>query len=901
MLIRVSIVEDDAPARHILAGWLGCAAPLELASQHADGPGALAGLPEAKPDVVLMDINLPGLNGIECVRQLKGQMPGTQFLMLTVYEDADRIFHALAAGATGYLLKETLREDLLAAIDEVHRGGSPMTSSIARKVVQAFQAAPPAAPETEPLSAREQEVLALLARGFLYKEIAATLAISPSSVNTYIRRIYEKLHVHSRSQAVLRCPQGPAPLPRSMAPRPLLAALLGLLLFPAPASLQGAQPAVPEPAPVLNRPALLDARGRGDTQWFLDNIPFFECPDKDLTDIYYYRWWNYRKNLRWNAKSDGWTVHEGGGYGITPCPLGHHIYEGRWLKNRAYLQDYLRFWFTGQDNPRRYSTWLADGSYARFLADNDAPAAVAMLPRLRANYEAWEKERFDPAKGLFKWIPDRDGMEASLAGFEQGETNRFEWNTVIFGGEGYRPSLNSYMCADARAIARLAEMAGDTATARLYQGKSDALKARLLAALWSPEKEFFLQRHSRNDQFVTGREQIGFFPWAFHVPDDTAQFAQAWKQLRDPAGFEAKYGPTTLERRSPYYLRPFKHGCLWNGPSWPYSTSLTLAALANLLNDYHQEILTAADYIALLRQYAATQHDPDGKPMVREDHHPDENRWLASGADYNHSRYCDLIITGLAGLRPRAGDLLEINPLVPASWDFFCLEGVPYHGRLVTILFDRTGARYGKGAGLRVLLDGTEAAQAPAVRKLTIPFASRVPPPPPATRPVEPPGIPPGNLALNPSAKGFPQPSASFTCPRDDVWAAVDGRLSFEDQPRNRWTSYGSGQSSDWLAIDLGKEYAIAQAIVWFYDDQTGVRAPASFTIQYWKDSGWVDCPNPKQTPAVSEGGTARGVAFSEVLARKFRVVFTHQKGFASGVTELGFYPPRAPKPPAKS
>lgn len=229
MLIRVSIVEDDAPARHILADWLGCAAPLRLVSQHADGRGALAALPAEKPDVVLMDINLPGLNGIECVRQLKGQLPGTQFVMLTVYEDADRIFQALAAGATGYLLKETPREDLLAAIDEVHRGGSPMTSSIARKVVQAFQAAAPAVPETEPLSAREQEVLALLARGYLYKEIAATLAISPSSVNTYIRRIYEKLHVHSRTQAVLRCPQRPGTLLRSM----LVGLLGGLLAFPA--------------------------------------------------------------------------------------------------------------------------------------------------------------------------------------------------------------------------------------------------------------------------------------------------------------------------------------------------------------------------------------------------------------------------------------------------------------------------------------------------------------------------------------------------------------------------------------------------------------------------------------------------------------------------------------------
>ena len=683
--------------------------------------------------------------------------------------------------------------------------------------------------------------------------------------------------------------------------RNLVFGLLGAVLASIPlGAVWGAAATAPAAPALLNRTAILDSYRRGDNQWFLDNIPFFECPDQDITDIYYYRWWSYRKNLRWNPKLEGWTVHEGGGYGITPCPLGHHLYEGRWLKNRAYLHDYIRFWFTGQDSPRRYSTWLADGCYARFLVDFDAPSAAALLTPLKANHAAWEKEHFDAAKGLFKWIPDRDGMEASLAGFEQGETDNFQWKTVIFGGEGYRPSLNSYMFADARAIAKIAALAGDSATAAAFQTKAEALKSRILTELWSAEKQFFLQRHSRDYRFVTGREQIGFFPWAFHVPDDNAVFAQAWKQLRDPQGFEAKFGPTTLERRSPYYLRPFKHGCLWNGPSWPYSTSLTLAALANLLNDYQQDIVTRADYLALLQQYAATQHDPDGKPMVREDHHPDERRWLAQGGDYNHSRYADLIITGLAGLRPRADDTLEINPLVPESWDYFCLEDAAYHGRLVTIFFDRTGTRYGKGAGLRVLIDGVEAAHAPKVGKLTAAFVSRTQPPPPTTRPAEKPGVPPGNLALNPAGKGFPEPSASFTCPSDKVWHAVDGRLSFEDQPRNRWTCYGTRTNADWLAIDLGAPREVGQAILWLYDDQIGVRAPASVAVQYWQESGWTDCPNSKATPAVPHGGITNVVTFPKVVSRKFRAVFTHQKGSSSGVTEFGLYPP-APQNPAKT
>jgi DNA-binding NarL/FixJ family response regulator len=203
--ISVSIVEDDAQARQILADWIRRADGFRCVSEHGSAESALATLPAEKPEVVLMDINLPGLNGIECVRQLKPLLPGTQFLMLTVYEDADHIFNALMVGATGYLLKQTPRNELLAALKQVHSGGSPMTSNIARKVVQSFQRQTQAAgADTVELSPREAEVLELLARGYLYKEIAEALAISLPTVNTYIRRIYEKLHVRSRAQAVAK-------------------------------------------------------------------------------------------------------------------------------------------------------------------------------------------------------------------------------------------------------------------------------------------------------------------------------------------------------------------------------------------------------------------------------------------------------------------------------------------------------------------------------------------------------------------------------------------------------------------------------------------------------------------------------------------------------------------------
>ena len=204
MPITVAIVEDDAQTRKILAGWITRASGFRLLGEWGEAESALSALAEKGPEVVLMDINLPGISGVEAVKRLKPTLPQTQFVMLTVYEDSDHIYNALAAGATGYLLKQTPRQELLRALEEVHRGGSPMTSNIARKVVQSFRQNEAGAAPGEELSPREQEVLDLLARGYLYKEIAERLNISVPTVNTYVRRMYEKLHVRSRAQAVAR-------------------------------------------------------------------------------------------------------------------------------------------------------------------------------------------------------------------------------------------------------------------------------------------------------------------------------------------------------------------------------------------------------------------------------------------------------------------------------------------------------------------------------------------------------------------------------------------------------------------------------------------------------------------------------------------------------------------------
>jgi DNA-binding NarL/FixJ family response regulator len=203
-MIRVSIVEDDESIREGLRAIINGSQGFACVSAHASAEDAMAHLPDVQADVVLMDINLPKMSGIQCVRHLKQRQPSAHVLMLTVYEDGDSIFDSLAAGASGYLLKRTPPAKIIEAIQEVHAGGSPMSSGIARKVVQSFHRMGLSQQEGENLTKREEEILALLARGYRYKEIADELFISVETVRSHLHSVYEKLHVRSRTEAVVK-------------------------------------------------------------------------------------------------------------------------------------------------------------------------------------------------------------------------------------------------------------------------------------------------------------------------------------------------------------------------------------------------------------------------------------------------------------------------------------------------------------------------------------------------------------------------------------------------------------------------------------------------------------------------------------------------------------------------
>ncbi len=202
--IKVSIVEDSRGTRESLAELLGRVPSLRCVGAHGTGEEALRLIPAEQPDVVLMDINLPGISGIECVGRLKQRLPKLQVLMLTTYEESDLIFDSLRNGASGYILKNMIPDELIQAIEQVHAGGAPMSMQIARKVVSHFQRIRSPQSELEQLTRREQEILGLLAKGYLYKEIADQLGITLSTVRAHLHTVYEKLHVQSRTEAVVK-------------------------------------------------------------------------------------------------------------------------------------------------------------------------------------------------------------------------------------------------------------------------------------------------------------------------------------------------------------------------------------------------------------------------------------------------------------------------------------------------------------------------------------------------------------------------------------------------------------------------------------------------------------------------------------------------------------------------
>jgi hypothetical protein len=300
-----------------------------------------------------------------------------------------------------------------------------------------------------------------------------------------------------------------------------------------------------------------------------------------------------------------------------------------------------------------------------------------------------------------------------------------------------------------------------------------------------------------------------------------------------------------------------------------------------------------------LQTYTRTQRK-NGAPYIAEAAHPDTGSWEGHDSynhseHYFHSGYNDLIVTGLIGLKPREDDILEVDPLAPADWAYFAIEDLRYHGHQLTILWDKDGARYGRGVGLQILVDAKQVASLNTLGKILV----RLPP----TSEGAPQKSARFNYAVNNDGDYFPRVTASFVDSKTPLSRANDGNYWYHLDPPNRWTCAGSTNTADWLAVDFGVRRRVDTVKLYFLDDGTNIVAPAKYALEFWDNSGWKPVPGQQRTPAEPTGHRANVVQFAVLETQKLRAIFTHAPNALTGLTEIeawgdGLLPYAAAPPP---
>ncbi|MDB5150866.1 MAG: glycoside hydrolase, partial [Mucilaginibacter sp.] len=344
-------------------------------------------------------------------------------------------------------------------------------------------------------------------------------------------------------------------------------------------------------------------------EWLAKNVPLFDCPDSAIQKIYYYRWWTFRKHLK--QTPDGFIFTEfitpvsfTGVYNSSSSALGHQVYEGRWLHDPQYINQYINFWLYVDPKQKKphlhaFSSWIDDAVYNYYLVNLDKKVVEQALLPLNADYHVWETEKQLPSK-LFWQFDVRDAMEESISGGRK--------------IKNIRPTINSYMYGNALALSKMAALTGNDSLKIKYKQKAIDLKKLVQDSLWNDSASFFEVRKP-DGNFAGAREELGFIPWYFNLPDDKPAYAKQWDQLTDSKGFNAPWGITTAERRHPLFrTHGTGHGCEWDGAVWPFATTQTLKGLANLLTTYQNKgIMTPGIFYDELRKYALS-HIKRGRP-----------------------------------------------------------------------------------------------------------------------------------------------------------------------------------------------------------------------------------------------------------------------------------------------
>lgn len=642
-----------------------------------------------------------------------------------------------------------------------------------------------------------------------------------------------------------------------------------------------------------------------DWDWYKQNIPFWESPDNEIDKTYYYRWELTTKHRVYGSPESGYNYTEfinrppwSGRYGSISCPLGLQIYEMRWLKDERPLRDYARYWYTTPGaQPRSYSNWFCDALWNAYAVNGDQTWITSLLPSMEQHYKGWVDEHWVADQGMFLWSGMRDGMESNIASRQTADG--------FAGADSYRPTLNAYIYGDLVAMANTADLRGEKTKAQAYREAANKLKKQVQAQLWDSKRQFFSCRFGRDEEAggykirantllyedgkykgsPYGRQLIGYVPWMFNLPDKNKGYEVAWKGVTDPEVFFAKYGLYTVEKHDPLFLI-VPTSCVWSGNNWPYAQAQTLQAMANVLNDYPQNTISKNDYFKVFSNYTVTQRK-DGLPYLAETSDPNTGVWtfdeLNKSEHYFHSSYNDLLITGLAGLRPRADNTVEVNPLAPDTWAYFALDDVAYHGHRLSVTWDKTGQRYRRGKGLTVWIDGKVAATRPTLGRLT----AKLPTTPPITRTMADPTF--VNVAVNNDSTYYPKLRASSIGQGSALGDLYDGVSYYHaGRPVNRWVSDASGPSQ-WVELDFGTPRTIEVAKLFLLDDgaSSTVRAPQAIRLEIWNGERWTPVTTTGLAPVSPAGHRPNTLRFAPLTTSRIRAVLDPQSGASVGMTEF--------------
>ncbi len=663
---------------------------------------------------------------------------------------------------------------------------------------------------------------------------------------------------------------------------------------------------LPVSSQVLNKDRILQQYKywhNKDFDWYKRNIPFLETPDKDIDRTYYYRWDNLTLHLVYGSPQSGYACTEfidrpwwSGKYGTISCAAGFQLSEFQWIRDDQYWKDFSRYWFqTPGAQPRNYSTWIADAIWNGYKVKYDKGFITSLKASLIKNYQSWEKEHWVEAEQLFAWDGMHDGMETNI--------NSRQTPQWFEGAPGYRPTLNSYMWADANAIRNIALLDNDAPIANQYQQKADQIKNNFQEKCWDPKRDFFFHRFARDERdgikantltYQTGkfagnphgREEIGFVPWYFNMPD--SGFEAAWKFLMDTAYFYAPFGPTTVEKHDPLF-NIARNCCAWSGNAWPFATSQTLKGMANLLKNYEQQHVTRKDYVQLLHNFANT-HLRGGEPYIGEANHPETGSW--SGHDhvghsehYFHSSYIDLVITGLMGFEASDKDSVGLNPLFPSTWDYACLDNIKYHGNDLTIIWDKTGKKYNKGKGLLIFSNGKKIGASATIKamKLYLPAKQTAA------------SVKLVNYAVNNEPRNFyPHINSSYPGIGASFLSKMnDGQYWYLTTTPNQWTNRLSGAKDVWVELDMGSSRPITQLALYFVSlPEDGIHLPASYTIQYDDNGQWKDLVA-RQDKSVIKANSANRFNFKQVNTQRFRIALKGTDTAAIAISEIEAWGPQ--------